>query len=205
MSNIQLHLLDAGGGLTMSEKKIREAFKDACAIAEDRLGATNIDVVVRDEPNFAIPELGIGGFTDASGQIIYISVDSKKKLLQKNILMTFIHEFHHAVRFQKIGWSKSFSEHVVVEGLACLFEKEITGQIPIYAKVKITQQQITKANMFIKKSDSLDDQEWFFGGGIVPRWFGYTYGYQLVRDYSLKSNKSAVELVFVNSQKVTSA
>lgn len=204
MSNIKLHLLNAGGSLTSSEKLIQAAFKNARTVVENKLGAKNIDVVVRDEPNFAIPELGIGGFTDATGRIIYVSVDSKMSLIKNEILMTFLHEFHHAVRFQKIGWGKSFSEHLVAEGAACLFEKEITGKLPIYAKVKITQQQISKAIKFIQESDSLDDQEWFFGGGKAPRWFGYSYGYQLVRDYSLKTNKSAAELVFVNSADVIS-
>jgi uncharacterized protein YjaZ len=203
MSNVAIHILNADGSLDKQVKMIDGEFKKASRLAQELLGLKQVDVVVRDEPCAAIPELHVGGWTRNDGHHIYIALDSQKDIRREDLLSTFLHEFHHAARFQKTGWGKTLGDQFVNEGLACLFEEETTGNIPIYSKVKINKDQILKAQKAIN-SRHFSHDEWFFGSKEIPRWFGYTFGYQLVRSFSDQHGKPASDLVSLSSKKVLS-
>ena len=200
---LKLHILNSTGILDDYVKDISSVWKKATALSRTLLSLDKVDVVVRHLPNFAIPELGVGGFTNDDGHSVYISVDAVKGFNKVELHSQLIHELHHAKRFQKLGWTKNLANDLVAEGLACLFEEEQIGKAPIYSLVKISEDNVANAQKhFFSKNYNRSD--WFFGSEKLklPRWFGYTYGYQLCKEYSRRTGQKAHELVDVPTDKI---
>jgi len=197
--SINLHILNADGTLDGSLKAINDAFNDARKTAIKRLSVDDVDIVFRNAPSFAIPELKVGGFTTDDGYCIYISLDAKKDFKSATIYPQLLHELHHAKRFQSQGWPQDLAGNLVSEGLACLFEEEETKERPIYTRLKLAENDIERAKKHFFDSGYNHD-EWFFGTKNLPRWFGYAYGYQLCKDYSTKIKKSSAELVLISEK-----
>ena len=196
MKNIVLHILNASGELDAKVDAIENAFKRASKTAAKLLDVKGVDIVVRNVPGYAIPELGVGGITMIDGKGVYLSLDIQKNPPEKEIFAQMIHELHHAARFQAIGCNNNtLAAHLVSEGLACLFEDQAAGRVPIYAKAKISKKDVDAAKkaLFIKKG--YDYARWFFGTKEISRWFVYTYGYEKCKEYALAHNKTASELV----------
>jgi len=93
---------------------------------------------------------------------------------------------------------------MISEGLACLYEEQKTGNVPIYAQVSLDDKQIELANK-IANSKTYNHSNWFFGSGDIVRWFGYTYGYDVCKNYSIKTSKTAAELVNVSAKDILDA
>jgi uncharacterized protein YjaZ len=72
---------------------------------------------------------------------------------------------------------------------------------PIYAQADIKQKHI---NVALLAWDSVRFK-WFFGGNDMPHWFGYTFGYQLRKAYSIKVKKKASELVNIPTVQILEA
>lgn len=201
MANIKLHILDAPGSLKKLKSSLRSVFEESLASLPKDFIVNDVDIVVQDLPAWVIPELGIVGHT-YSGHVVHIFIDSGHKIKHSDILKTIVHELHHAARWQSVGFGSTLGEVIVSEGLACLFEEEISGDIPIYANVKINEDTIAriKKEINIKKYDR---GKWFFGSDkTVPRWFGYTYGYNLCKSYSALHNTTASLMVNTKLAKV---
>ena len=174
--------------------KIEVGFKEASVVMKNKLKADKIDVIFVNAPKNVIPEIGIGGSSPGPYNI-YVSLNPKfSTFTVEDLVLTILHESHHCMRWRKLGYGRTLGEAMITEGLATLFEEELSGKPPIYAQVKIEQAEIEKArkNLDNKK---YNHSEWFFGAKDVQRWFAYTYGYQLSKAYSKKVNKSAAELV----------
>lgn len=201
--DFKLHLLNATGFLDPYEKDIEVSFKKAKSLTQRSLGLKNVDVVVRHLPDYVIPELKVGGFTAQDGHSVYMSVDAVKGFEPDEFYSQLLHELHHARRFQDLGWPQTLSDNLVAEGLACLFEEETCRRAPIYAQVDISKENTSEAKKYLFKKE-YEHHKWFFGSEELnlPRWFGYTHGYQLCKTYSKKSGKTASELVGVDSKKI---
>jgi uncharacterized protein YjaZ len=127
--------------------------------------------------------------------VLYISLDARHNVQENDIYMGMLHEIHHAMRWRKPGYGQTLKEALLTEGLATLFEEEVTGETPIYAKVEIDSECIKKAQ---KEFDSTqyNHHMWFISGNnSIPRWFGYSYGYELAKEASKRLNKTAAQLV----------
>ena len=175
-------------------RKIEEGFGEGLRIVRNKLNADKIDVIFVNAPMNVIPEIGIGGYSPGPYNI-YISLDPKLTTFTvEDMVSTILHETHHCMRWRNPGYGLSLGEAMISEGLATLFEEEYSGKTPIYAQVKIKQEEIDKAkkNLNDKKYNHSD---WFFGGKDTQRWFAYTYGYKMSKAYSKKVNKTAAELV----------
>ncbi len=174
-------------------EKIKSGFKDGSKLITDYLGANNIDVVFVNDPFSIIPEQGIGGYAPGPYNI-YVSLDPKNKsFTRENVLLTMLHEAHHCMRWRKPGYGNTLGEVMISEGLATLCEAEYSGVVPIYGRVKIKEKEIKKALVSLDKD--YIHKDWFFGSKDIQRWFAYTYGYHLCKEYSEKSGKNAVQLM----------
>lgn len=201
MNSIKLHIANASGSLDAHLNVIKNAFKDASVSADRFLRADKIDILIIDAPYNTIPELGVGGYTPSSN-VVYINIDSSKEILEKDLYMGMLHEIHHAIRWRDPGYGTTLKEALLTEGLATLFEEECSGETPIYATVKITKDQILKASKELNNK-KYNHIEWFITGNKdIPRWFGYTYGYQLAKSASNTLKKPASELVSVSASDV---
>ena len=99
----------------------------------------------------------------------------------------------------------TFEDSLVSEGMACLYEEEqMRKSAPIYAQVEISDAMIDKAKLELNNKE-YNHRAWFFGNNGIPRWFGYAYGYQLVKDYGLKHHKSAAEMINISAQEILKA
>ena len=95
-----------------------------------------------------------------------------------------------------------FVESFIFEGLAELFAMQVTGRqkISLYSSALTPEQK----EIFLKKAKevwlllSYDNDLWFFGSEPekIPRWAGYTLGYDLVEKYlKAHTDTSASKLV----------
>ena len=199
MSTIKHYVANAHGEFDPALLDVVEAgFAKAKDYAEATIKADKIDVVFVNAPIHTIPELGLGGNSPGPYNV-YVSLNPEyKDLLDEDVASTLVHEFHHNMRWRRPGYGTTLGQALVSEGLACLYEEEYSGKVPIYAEVNLSPEQITRAQTLFD-SKAYSHAEWFFGAEGIERWFGYTYGYQLAKNYSKKVGKTAAELVAVSA------
>ena len=89
------------------------------------------------------------------------------------------HELHHLARWHYTGYGLSLGEAVISEGLASLYEEEISNIKPAWAKAKVDKESLQK---LIKdwNDKNYNHAEWFFDGKY-GRWFGYSVGYRIAK------------------------
>ena len=133
---------------------------------------------VIDAPDEAIPEWGLGGYTYGPHTVV-LAIDPDQKLDPVNVFSTLVHEIHHVMRWRGPGPGSSLGERLVTEGLAQVFEAEVTGRTPLYAQGDLRQEHRAVALQHLDE-DPADEGRWFFGGSDIPRWFGYRLGYNVV-------------------------
>lgn len=194
MSNIIPHIANATGELDSLEALITSALNRARPIVVHELQAQQIDIFFISASLLAMPEYGIGGNSPGPNHI-YISFDPvSKKITEQGLFETLLHEIHHCMRWRNPGYGVTLGEAMISEGMACLYEEEHRGTPPLYATAKISSNDIREAKKLIT-SDTYDHAEWFFGTKDIPRWFGYTYGHQLCKQYAQKHQTNAKEML----------
>ena len=208
--NINYHILNARGTLTSYIKTIVGIFNNTINKIAKKIQISNIDIVIEDNPDDTIPEIGIGGYAP-NANLIYISLNPKhpqfKISLTENLERTLIHEIHHCMRWRSIGYGKTLLETIISEGLSDHFEIEISNKKPNPWSIALNKNQI---KIFLKKarkefnSKKYNHSEWFFGGKKenIPRWTGYSLGFYLVGEYLKKhQNKKASQLFHTKAEK----
>ncbi|MCL5730183.1 MAG: DUF2268 domain-containing protein [Candidatus Pacearchaeota archaeon] len=129
---------------------------------------------------------GVSGFT-VYERTIWIFIDPNKKLDNKAIEGTTIHEMAHTL--SKYFGSETYllGESLIHEGLAENFSESLMHKKEPWA-VAVTKGEakeiLREIKDLIKEEDSYKlHGEIFFGTGRYPNWAGYTIGYYLVNDY----------------------
>ena len=204
MKPMESHIANTSGRLVQHRGIIEAAFESSERIVRDLLDAEAIDVLFIDSPNEAIPELGVGGYTYGP-HVIIIAIDPDcPNLSEQHIFSSLIHEFHHAMRWRGPGCHGDLGDMLVSEGLAQLFEEEVTGVRPIYSQVPVTSLEIEKARLEVHRQ-TFSQAKWFFGVDDIARWFGYAYGYQICASYAKSAQRSASDLVGIPTRDVLEA
>ncbi|NQV88018.1 MAG: hypothetical protein HQ402_00490 [Parcubacteria group bacterium] len=208
--SIDFHILTASKDLQPYESELRSTAQSTTDIVKKLLPIKEVDIVFYDNPRGTIDEIGgIGGFTPNANQI-FISLNPRhvnfKKALEEELLFILSHEFHHTIRWQKSVEGDTLLEALVFEGLADRFAMEVVGRTkPSPYSCALTPEQ---KKIFMKKAvqewnkPTYDNNLWFFGSKPVeiPRWTGYTLGYDLVDKYLKKHPEtSASKLVSVDA------
>lgn len=194
MNNINLHILNASGTLTPHLKTIKEEFDMTIKKVTDKIPISNVDIMVSDDPEDSIPELGFGGYTP-SAHLVYISVDPKSPQLDNSLIKEFgrllAHELNHAMRWKNPGYGKTLLEALTTEGLADHFAMEISNLGPMIWDTALTTNQLKKVMKLAQKefnSKNYNHFAWFLKSidKNIPRWGGYTLGFNLVAEYLKK-------------------
>lgn len=196
MSSINHYVANAADELTKFIPLINESLDIAVPVIESELNAKEIDIIFVSAASQAIPEYGLGGNSPGPNHI-YISFDpDSDKITKQGLLDSLFHEAHHCMRWRDPGYGETLGEVMISEGLACLYEEEHSGHAPIYARVGISQEEKDSADTELSNTN-YNHAEWFFGVGKVSKWFGYAYGFEMCKRYSLKKGCSSVDLLHV--------
>lgn len=199
MAEMVLHILNARSQLSgcrdWLEKVLLDAFKRSAAV----LPLGQVDVVVK-AGTFVIPEKGHVSWAPEPG-IIYLTVDPDHPALRQNVDRSLermlAHELHHCARWDGPGYGGTLGEALVSEGLAGHFAQEIYGP-PVEpwecVPDPILHQHVANAQGAWDSRD-YGHNRWFFGSGDLPRWLGYSLGFQIVARSLAETQASASGLV----------
>lgn len=198
---IKLHVLKASGRLVSFEQSIQKGFEMGLERVQAALLLPDVDVVVADNPEAAIPETGVGGFAPTA-HLLYINIDPTHVDLkiEEEVCSTLAHELHHCARWKAVGYGNTLLEAVVSEGLADHFDIEVNGGEPKPWSRALNAEELEKIAEKAKKEFANADYNhsaWFFGSAQedIPRWAAYSLGFKIVGDYMEKNQKTAAQLV----------
>src|SRR3989344_2722710 len=128
--NINTYILVGSGRLEPFTEKIKQKTDDSIAKISSKIPLSNLDIIIRDNPEAAIPEIGIGGYTP-DGHTVFVNLNPEfrniEKSINKELGRTLAHEINHAMRWRNPGYGKTLLEALVTEGLADHFDLEING------------------------------------------------------------------------------
>lgn len=193
--NINIHVLCAGG-LTPLKLAIEKATKEAVEMASSKIPVENVDIVFYASKSQVIESLGFGAHTTTKNLImIPINIDSKdiEKSLKNNLIETIAHELYHCLRNYSFEGKYTLLESLINEGLSDSFSIEVTGSKPPPWCTALNQKQIKTFLEQAQKefnSKNYNHYEWFFGSNDkIPKWTGYTLGFNLIREYLSKNPK----------------
>lgn len=200
--NVRLHILNAAGEFDLVFKHIEDEFAKSLGRISDTLSISDVDVVLYNNPKGVIPEVGIGGYSP-NGHVMFLYLNATsstlKRTIQEQLKKTLAHELHHCIRWRNPGYGKTLLEALVSEGLADHFDREVNGGSPQPWCTALHRKEVAA---FFKRAEreynakDYHHQEWFFGTGNIPRWAGYTLGYELVGTYLKKHpDQTAATLV----------
>ena len=198
--SVAIHVLTGSGRLTPHAPRITRGVRTTAGACAERLPLEggDIDIVVRDDPRRAIPEVGIGGFA-SDGHTVFIALDPGHErfdlALGQELARAVAHELYHVARRQASQRGRTLLDALVHEGLADHFSIELTGaEAPIWVQALTAEEAATLLRRAHEEYDDAryDHVAWFFGNDElgIPRWAGYTLGFKLVADY-LERNPTA--------------
>ncbi len=136
-------------------------------------------------------EVGLGGFAP-DGHTVFLALDPDhehfERALEREVFRTLAHEFHHVARHRASLRGHTLLDALVSEGLADHFSIEVTGmEPPPWAVALDLERTAAMSDRARAEYDNprYDHRAWFFGSTDVeiPRWTGYTLGFQIVADY----------------------
>lgn len=186
MSHWTLHWLEATGSLS----EYRAAISENIVTAESRLSQwltpPRLDILIQNLPGQVIPEAGLLGraFSD---KLFSLALDPTSpafevSLQQGGLQRHILHEVHHCLRMAGPGYGLSAGEALVSEGLAGHFARELSGSGPDLWETAFSVDQLLKWPLpyDVLTQQPYDHAALFFGSDSLPRWYGYSLGYQMV-------------------------
>ncbi len=207
MSQITIHILNAQEKLTVHSEWLRTNLTDTYVQVTRLMPTPSVDVIVK-SGKFVIPEKGHAGFCPESG-VIYITVDPENSAFCENVENSlermFAHELHHAARWAGPGYGSTLGEVLVSEGLAGHFSLELFGgkSEPWESLMTDTVKPYYPLMLENWHRTDYDHNAWFFGTGYLPRWLGYTAGFNLISRYLASSpNLKASMLANINAEEL---
>lgn len=161
----------------------------------------DVDLVITSTPIGMIPEDGIGCI--AFNQFfILLSIDPEVAY-QDIIEGTLAGTFCTIARWGKNSeWTKSLFDKVICDGIALYFEAQFAQQFSkkyffIQTILKRTKEDNGRILEILQpellKNEYDVDAVFFDGSSELPRWAGYSLGYNLVEKYLNKTNKNIEE------------
>ncbi len=204
---IHLNILKSGKRLAPYEAIIQGAFDEVIQRILKLIQLPDIDIVIADAPRGAIPETGVGGQAYTKN-LVFISINPEfqnlKDSLANEVKSTLAHELHHCARMNTVGYGKNLLETLITEGLADHFDIEVNGGLPRPWSIAVQGEALERMNRLAASeyyNESYNHFAWFFGAKDlgIPRWTGYSLGFDLVGEHISRTGKKASELVSIGA------
>jgi Predicted Zn-dependent protease (DUF2268) len=160
--------------LTPWEDAIRDGIERARLRAAGCVELPVLDLVVQAVKDGGIPELGHVGHAPRPGAI-FITLDPDNPNLVRHMGEAFermvVHELHHALRWDAVGYGRTLGEAIVSEGLAGRFVQELFGGEGEPWDRALTEEQFAALLPRLRqelKAERYNHAAWFFGRGDLP-------------------------------------
>ena len=193
--SIKFHILTASKDIIPFKAEFKGVTESAVVSVKKLLPIKDVDIIFYNNPGATFYEGemgGIGGFTQ-DAHTMFISLNPRhpnfKNALENELFFMLAHELNHTIRWQKQVEGDTLLEAMIFEGLADHFAMEVTGRrkLTSYSDALTPEQKktFTKKAKEVWKKPTYNHKEWFYGSApdIIPRWTGYTLGYDLVANY----------------------
>lgn len=180
-------VLNASGRITAAvAAELKRAAEASTKRFTADLGICGIDVVLTTEYHgLSIQELAIGGYAPSAG-VVFIDLEPENPQFVhwKDRLPSIVaHELNHAARWRTAGYGQTFLDALVSEGLATVYEAQMTDQVPPYARANRNFSELWREAYPLLDRTDYGHATWFFGEGHLPRWTGYSLGYEMVHKH----------------------
>ena len=194
--NIRLHILNASGEFNPWVEKIFKVSSKHIKIIGTKIPIDDIDIVFYNAPWSIVEDIGVSG-RSRGAYTLFVTFNLKNKnmnlVIEKEMPKTLAHELHHIVRYKAVGHRKTMLDGLIAEGLAGHFVMELFGgEIQSWFRA-IKANDLNKVMKLYEKNyfEPNDETKWLFGekGGKIPKWAGYTVGYEIVKTYLKKHPK----------------
>jgi len=160
-----------------------------------------------------IPEVGFGGFTNPGTGDVFVWLAHSPPAaptaasFRRWLHATLAHELHHSSRIRSgPGYGTHLGEALVTEGLADSFALEIVRGAPTLpwdSALTIEERVSTWLPAREALWSGYDHDRWFFGHGDLPRWAGYSLGFDAVQQYlDAGQGRTAATSVAVDAHEV---
>lgn len=191
-----IFVLAANGRLGKYKNRIMRIAKESVKLIGKKIPLPDVDIVFYDNPKskYIIPHLGLGGYAHNAHLVVMpLNPDFNhfERMISEEIKRTLSHELHHCARMKALGYGDTLLKAMVSEGLADHFGLEITNKKPqkwdtalIVGSLRVMKKRALR-ELNNKKYNHWD---WFIGSKArkIPKWTGYTLGFELVKDYLKK-------------------
>jgi uncharacterized protein YjaZ len=183
-----------GGRLDAERDALTRVVRDTVVAVRRLMDVNGVTIRVEAGTRFVIPEIGLGGRTNGTGEVVMVVDPESPKWpasLSTGLFPLLAHELHHVMRFRTAGFNSHLLDSMVTEGLADQFAIEVAGIAPPMWSIALSPEELevwserARAEWY---NSSYDHDAWFFGEGVIPRWAGYSIGFELTRAY-LETNR----------------
>ncbi|MDH7792660.1 DUF2268 domain-containing putative Zn-dependent protease [Ochrobactrum sp. AN78] len=181
-----LHWLTASGGLEEFQQRISIEIDQAFQTLKTFTPPPQFDILLG-RSAYTIPEIGILGRAYNS-TLLSLNFDPdntnlRPTLTDGTVQRQLLHEVHHCLRMAGPGYGWTLGEALISEGLAGHFVNNLMKTPPEPWECAIAPEvlRIDSPTAAALQSADYDHASWFFGSGQLPRWLGYSLGFELVR------------------------
>lgn len=181
-----LHWLTASGGLEEFQQRISIEIAEAFRTLEHFVSPPKLDILL-DRSKHTIPEIGILGQAH-NNMLFSLNFDPGNPNLRPNLIngtlqRQLLHEIHHCMRMAGPGYGWTLGEALVSEGLAGHFVQYLMNTPSELWEHAVNIDVLKAHRPSVAELQSIDynHAEWFFGRGHIPRWLGYSIGFEFVR------------------------
>jgi len=176
----------------------------------DLLPICSLDICVSNFPEGVNAKLGIGG-ASYTESLLHIFLDANnpnlRSSIERELAAVLAHEMHHCARVAEIPLVETLGEKFVIEGLACQFETEITGEEqPSFIPLDLClhwQDHFAESLQALNSTDFCEET-WFLGKNPdqKPKYIGYAIGFGVVGKYLRHANLSAAQAYAVPAEEI---
>ncbi len=176
---------------TLDRPSIESVIRQSLVPIIDAMPIEEVTIRIIDQPSLAIPGIGIGGNSAGADQIsLFFAPDNPQlatSIANGELSRLLAHELHHEKRERSVGYGSTLFEAMVSEGLADHFALEVfTLDLAPWSRALNEDDIELWKNEAAKTWDDAqyDHSAWFFGSGPpIPRYVGYTVGFNIVGDF----------------------